>query len=436
MLKTAAIGNKFQLWCARLALFITIGLSILSAAAPPAIAKPLSAGDRVKLFEEVWKAINEKYYDPTFNGINWKKVHDKYRPQLDRITNDEELYSLLNQMLGELHDAHTRLLTPREREERKRLQAVTLGLSVTEVEGKPVITNVEPDSEAARAGIEPGMIVQTIDDKPVAERIAEVRARMGGTSTDRAALLRLYRLLLNGEPGSSTKLGLVRADGKLLGVVLKRRLVSDAPRVVYRRLPSGYGYIKLNLWKSPIHEQFKRALWELKDAPGIIVDLRGNPGGEVNEILKIAGYFFSSKVPFGRFITRTGRPLELFSPHYGHAVYSGPVAILINEGSGSGSELFSSVLQESGRAIVIGRRSCGCLLGIIKYRKMRGGGELAISELGYISPAGRRLEGVGVAPDATVELKLSDLQSRRDVALEEAEVVLRAPIKASSSAHR
>jgi carboxyl-terminal processing protease len=434
--------NRFLALLA-LAFFAVFGSSALNAtvvvnaravAAVPAMAGSLSPGERVKLFEEVWKAINERYYDPTFNGVNWKKVHDKYRPEVDRVTSDEELYSLLNRMLGELRDAHTRLFTPRERDERRRLQAISLGLSVYEVEGKTVVTSVEPDSEAARAGIEPGMIVQTIDNKPLAERIAEVRTRMGGTSTDRALLLRLYRLLLDGEPGSSLRLGLARADGKQINIVLTRRIVSDAPRIIYRRLPSGYGYIKLNVWKSPIHEQFKRALQELKDAPGMIIDLRGNPGGEVNEILKIAGYFFSSKMPFGRFITRTGRPLELFSAHHSDMIYSGPVAILVNEGSGSGSEMFSGVLQESGRAIVIGRQSCGCLLGITEYRKVRGGGELAISELGYISPKGRRLEGVGVIPNELVELKLSDLQSRRDIALEEAEAALRVPLKASSSA--
>jgi carboxyl-terminal processing protease len=106
--------------------------------------------------------------------------------------------------------------------------------------------------------------------------------------------------------------------------------------------------------------------------------------------------------------------------------------ILINEGSGSGSEMFSGVLQENGRAVLIGRQSCGCLLGIARFRKVKGGGELAISELGYTSPRGRTLEGAGVMPNGEITLKISDLQRGRDIAVEEAENSLRSSIRSSS----
>jgi carboxyl-terminal processing protease len=190
-------------------------------------------------------------------------------------------------------------------------------------------------------------------------------------------------------------------------------------------LPSGYGYIRLSLWKSPVYKDFKKALDRLKDAPGIILDLRGNPGGEVNEVLRIAGYFFPDKVPFGRFINRSGKFIALYTRADDDHVYNGAVAVLINESSGSASEMFSGVLQESGRAVVIGRQSCGCLLGIAKYREVEGGGELAISELGYVSPKGKRLEGGGVLPDEQVSLKIADLQRRRDATIEEAEQQLK-----------
>jgi carboxyl-terminal processing protease len=108
-------------------------------------------------------------------------------------------------------------------------------------------------------------------------------------------------------------------------------------------------------------------------------------------------------------------------------VYRGMVAILVNESSGSGSEMFAGVLQENGRAVVVGRQSCGCLLGIAKFREVEGGGELAVSELAYLSPKGRRLEGKGVIPDELVGLTIADLQRHRDAALESAENALRTP---------
>lgn len=398
-----------------------------------AYALPLAAGessdalslkDRVGVFEEVWETIDEKYYDASFNGVDWREVRDRYRPLVEQTSRDEEFYGLLKRMVGELHDAHTRFHTPEQRRERERLQAVSAGLSVFEVEGKAVVVSVEPDSDAGRAGVEVGMIVLSIDGKPVAERLAQARARVAGTSTDRAVRLRVYRMIIDGDPGTSLPVTLVRADGSVLDVAVIRRTVSDTAVVTSRRLASGFGYIRLTLWKSPIRKQFKKALEQFRDAPGIVIDIRGNPGGEADEVVKIASFFFNLHVPFGKFSKRSGKAIYLRTDD-DDRVYKGPVAILVNEGSGSGSELFAGVMQENSRAVVVGRRTCGCVLGISEFKKVKGGGELAVSEYGYISPRENSFEGTGVIPDKTVELKISDLQARRDAVLDEAERLLK-----------
>lgn len=395
-----------------------------SAIAASESSDPLSLRDRIEVFEEVWETVNEKYYDPSFHGVNWKAVRERYRPLIERKNSDEEFYNLLKRMVGELHDAHTRFHTPEERRERERLQAVSAGISIYEVEGKPVVVGVEPGSDAARAGVEEGMIVIAIDGKPISERMTETRSRVAGSSSDRAVQLRTFRMLVDGDPGTPLKMSLARADGSLLDVALTRRIVADTAVVTSRRLPSGYGYIRLTLWKSPIRKHFKKALEHLKDAPGVIFDIRGNPGGEAEEVAKIASYFFARRVPFGKFSGRSGKSIFLRTDE-DDQIYNGPVAILVNEGSGSGSELFAGVMQESGRAVVVGRRSCGCVLGISRYRSVKGKGELAVSEYGYVSPGGKSFEGTGVVPDKTVELKISDLQGRRDAVLEEAERLLK-----------
>jgi len=389
----------------------------------------LTSGDRISVFEQVWETINQKYYDPSFKGVDWRGVHDGYRPLVEKADTDEEFYDVLKRMVGELHDAHTRFHTPEQRRERERLQAVSAGLSIFEVEGKPVIVGVEPNTDAARAGVEIGMIVLQIDGKPVEERISEARPRVAGSSTERAVRLRLFRMIIDGDPGTALKLKLARADGSILDVELIRRIVSDTAAVTSRRLPSGFGYVHLTLWKSPIRKQFKKALDQFKDSPGVIVDIRGNPGGEADEVVKIASYFFNRHVPFGKFSRRTGKAIYLRTDD-DDQIYKGPVAILINEGSGSGSELFAGVMQENGRAVVVGRRSCGCVLGISEFKRLKGGGELAVSEYGYLSPRENTFEGTGVVPDKTVELKISDLQAKRDAAIEEAERSLKAKAEA------
>jgi len=394
------------------------------AAAANESSKRLSAKDRLSIFEEVWETVNDKYYDRSFNGADWLAIRDRYRVLVGQATSDDEFYDILKRMVGELHDAHTRFHTPEQRRERERLQAVSAGLSVFEVEGKAVVVSVEADSDASRAGVEPGMIVLAIDGKPIADRLADARAQVAGTSSDRAILLRVYRMIIDGDPGKAVRMSLRRADGSVHDVALIRRIVADTAVVTSRRLASGLGYIKLTLWKSPIRKQFKKALVQFKDAPGVVIDIRGNPGGEADEVVKIASYFFDSHVSFGKFSRRSGKAIYLRTDD-DELVYKGPLAILVNEGSGSGSELFAGVMQEIGRADIVGRQSCGCVLGISEFKKLKGGGELAVSEYGYLSPKENTFEGTGVIPDRAVELKIADLQRRRDAALDEAERLLK-----------
>jgi carboxyl-terminal processing protease len=78
-------------------------------------------------------------------------------------------------------------------------------------------------------------------------------------------------------------------------------------------------------------------------------------------------------------------------------------------------------MQEQNRAKIIGTQSCGCVLGVLNHKRLKGGADLAISEIGFITSKGRTLEGNGVTPDKSIAVTLADLQNQRDVALKEAE---------------
>jgi carboxyl-terminal processing protease len=156
----------------------------------------------------------------------------------------------------------------------------------------------------------------------------------------------------------------------------------------------------------------------------------------VHAVNALLDRFFAKRTDLGHVTTRTGQPVALFfgaveiiklksEVEGSKDAYRGPVVILLNAGSASGSELFAGAMQATGRAIVVGEPSCGCLLGFLGYTRIPGGGELAYSEVGFVLPNGKRIEGEGVLPDHLVPLALADLRASRDRQLEVAQDVLK-----------
>jgi carboxyl-terminal processing protease len=397
--------------------------------------KHLSRKTGKQVFENIWKEIHDHYYDPAFNGVNWDEIHAKYLPLVESTKSDQEFYALMSAMTGELHDAHTRFSSPEQWRNYKKQQGVTAGFSVDEVNGETVVTSVRSDSSAAHAGVEPGMVVVSIDGKPVDERIAEIEKSRAASSSDRATRMFVYGRLLAGPPNSTMKVGLQRADGSGFDVAVTRQIYSSAPEVATDVLPSGSAYIRFDGFQPPIVKQFKRALGRFRNSPGIVIDLRRNGGGDLSALLPIAGYFFDKKTLFARDSTRSGKPLsqfagifrlplELYVGRPGEQIYSGPVVILTGPRSASSSEVFAAGMQDTQRARIVGSPTCGCVLGIVKPRVMKGGGVLEMSEVLWFSPKGHKLEGAGIVPDESVVPTVSDLQQKRDPVVAEADRAL------------
>ncbi len=388
----------------------------------------LSEDDKRQVFEKVWNLINERYYDPKLNGVDWEGVRDKYLPEVGTTQTDEEFYDVLKRMVSEMKDAHTRFLTPREARERRARVNTTLGILLSRIDGKTVVEKVLSDAEGDLARIKPGMILTSIDGIPVEERFEKVKNEVGGSSSDRALEIFVYRRMLRGEPGTAAKIGLIGFDGKEFEVTLTRKVVSESSEASAKILPSGLGYIAVTSFKSPISDKFKNALNAVKDTPALIIDLRYNGGGSINEVLRVAGVFLDRKRSFGSFSKRSADSKKtlrkFFAGEEGKQLYSKPLIILTSKFSASGSELFASGLQELGRAKVIGTQTCGCLLGISRKHRLPGGSELHISDIGFISAKGNVYEKVGVTPDKVLDLDIADLRRGFDRSLALAESML------------
>ncbi len=405
---------------------------IPSVASEPSAKQRLTAKDRKDVFEKVWKEIHDHYYDASYNGVDWNEVHRRYAPLVETTKKDLEFYALMNQMTSELHDAHTRFNSPEQWKNFRRQQGVTVGFSVDDVDGKTAVTSVIPGTDAARAGIEQGMVVLRVDDAAVAERIAEIEKKRQPSSSERATRWFIYNRVFAGPADTPVKVALQRGDGSVFEVSVRRQIYSAAPEVTTHVLPSGNVYIRFDGFQHPITKEFRQALQKFRDAPGLIVDLRRNGGGDLAVLLPIAGYFFGKKTLFAKDSTRTGKPLssyvglfklplQLYVGRAGEQIYSGPVVVLVDAHSASSSEVFAAGMQDTLRAKVIGSQSCGCVLGIAKPRVMKGGGVLEMSEVLWFSPKGRKLEGTGIIPDKIVMPSVADLQRRRDPVLAEAD---------------
>jgi carboxyl-terminal processing protease len=406
--------------------------------APAADAAPsqhLSPKDRKEIFEKIWRDIHDHYYDPSFNGVNWDEVRERYVPLVAAAGNDQEFYALMSRMTGELHDAHTRFSSPEQWKNYKKQQGVTAGFSVDDVDGKTTVTSVRANSNAAHAGVEPGMLVLSVAGKPIEERIAEIEKTRPPSSSERATRMFVYGRMFAGPPDSEIKLGLQRADGSSFEATITRQIYSVAPDVSTDVLPSGNAYIRFDGFQPPITKEFRQALERFRNSRGIVIDLRRNGGGDLSVLLPIASYFFDKKTLFAKDSTRSGKPLsefagifklplELYVGKPSEQIYSGPVVILVDARSASSSEVFAAGMQDSQRAKIVGSQSCGCVLGIAKPREMKGGGVLEMSEVLWFSPKGRKLEGTGIIPDKTVVPTAADLQEKRDPALVEAERIL------------
>jgi carboxyl-terminal processing protease len=340
--------------------------------------------------------VNDKYFDPQFRGVNWQAMRTKYRDQAAAATDDTQLYAVLDRLCHELRESHLSPLPPLRTHEIRTDRRMAVGMGWMALEGRQVITEIVPGGPAEEAGVQVGWIVTSCDGQPMPDG-PPLAPRLGRPVT--------YGFLdLKNEPRNITfQPQLLKFD-----------------QLVSRELPGGNRYLRFDRFGPDSLHWLSDQLKEHRRAPGVVLDLRENPGGYVVAFQLAVGEFFDRRVGTGRFVRRNGRAKDSRNLSLLPARYPGKVVILTSGATGSAAEIFAHVLQYHGRATVVGRRTAGAVI-VSRTWPLPGGGTLQIPVQDYRGLDGRRLEGRGVLPDIGVpQPALADLRNGRDPDLERA----------------
>ena len=384
---------------------------------------------RLVVFDDVWETIQDHYYDPKFHGIDWQAKRTSFRPAAARAGSTHEFYELMRQMIGSLRDAHTRVYSPDEKFDWWNPRFVTVGLSVREVEGEPIVVQIDPNSAAAHTDIRVGDTIVKIDHLPVGQ-VIEQRLQNLDSRNDQRARYRVVASLFDGPAGSLVKTEWKTREGKLKSAVLPRYW-SQRQLGFSTQRKGKIAILRLDAFTQSIALEFSKDLPEaLEGAEGIVLDLRANGGGDAEAMADVASLFLDDGINLGRFADRSGASFELQT--YSKRLWRVPqlfqiklpLVVLTSESTSSAAEIMVAVLQAKHRARVIGTETCGCVLAIRSRHALPDGGVLDVSEFDYRTADGVRLQGLGVTPDQLTAPTRSDIYSRRDSALDAARTFL------------
>ncbi len=367
------------------------------------------AATPAELYDDVWKIVNKKYYDPTNNAQDWNKWRYRYE---NKLKTKEDAYVAIETMLSSLNDPYTRFLDPKEfNEETESIKGSLKGIG-TQIglrDGELVIIAPLEDSPAEKAGL-------LADD-----RILEINGESTkGISIDAAADK------IRGEKGTTVTLLIQRkgVPNKLYSVVrdeIEVKSVSCKPPFETTKIPNDIQYIRLSSFISKnAAGEIESILNNSSGMKGFIIDLRSNPGGLLTNAIYISdmllkGGVIVSTVDRDSYKTTTRARYQ--------QVTDKPIVVLINKGSASASEILSGALKDNHRATIVGEQSFGKGL-VQEINKLPDEAGMNITIQRYLTPSGTDINKKGITPDVMVELTKENVEAKKDVQLEKAIEIL------------
>ena len=372
------------------------------------------ATPETKVFEQAWQTVNDNFYDPNFNGVDWKAIREKYKQQAQRTKSTQEVAVVINQMLSELHSSHTHFYTQDEpayyqllgvflknnsdlQNQLKKflpngkVEYSGIGAITKNIKGKTFVSAIIDGSPAAEAGLKVGDQIHSVYNhyyQPVQS--------FAGKAGKKVQLL----IQRSADPNSRKKIAIAPKifDGTTMFLDAQK---ASAQVIEQENRKIGYIHIWSNA-ADPEHQQLQNELLynRLTHADALILDLRDGWGGGDIDYLNI---FTAQEGPSITSISRNGRKYT-YIPQW-----KKPVAMVVNEGSRSSKEILAFGFQQHKIGSLIGTKTTGAVLAGSPFI-MQDGSLLYLAVANVFINEKERLEGKGVTPDIIVPFQLEYAQ--------------------------
>jgi carboxyl-terminal processing protease len=309
---------------------------------------------------------------------------------VDKVDEAALVQGAIRGMVGAL-DPHSEYLSPdlvKEFRDTTRGRYAGIGLELSSRDGRLLVVAPIDGSPAARAGVRAGDVILGVDGKDAGEmQLADAVRQM------------------RGDPGSTIRLDLQRRGGERYQVTLRREVVSVAA-VDGELIGDGLAHVRLHAFQDDTARDLDTTLDKLEakaggHLEGVVLDLRNNPGGLVDEAVAVSDLFLD----YGEIVRTKGRDPR--ANHVWNARRPGtrapfPMVVLVNAGSASAAEIVAGALQDNHRAVVVGSPTFG-KGSVQSLTELADGSGLKLTIAHYFTPSGRSIQATGIVPDVRIE---------------------------------
>ena len=320
----------------------------------------------------------------TFTDV-FNQARKNYVEEVDDKT---LLDAAIRGMLQEL-DPHSNYLPVKEYEELNdvaRGRYSGIGIDVRALDGKIVVNAIINDSPADQAGLNPGDVITSIDGKPI-------KGRPLPEAMDE----------LLGQPDTGVVLVVMPPDGEERELTIIRQYIK-VPTLSFRLLDDSFGYFKMTQFHRESALDLEQSLDSIKsdgiELRALIIDLRNNPGGVLQQAVAMADGFLDE----GVIVSTRGRNLTMqmeFTAHPGQWLPNTPVMLLVDRSTASASEVLAGALQDHARALIVGERTFG-KGSVQSVLPLRNGAGIKLTTARYYTPSGRSIQAEGIEPDVVI----------------------------------